>query len=176
MIQHVRRWIEVIVFAAAGCGSAHYARDARLSDDPSGAASNVQARVQAYDPSDGPLQRSGERRRHEMLITPVYFDFDSWALTRSAQKSLLAKAAVLTSDSAMRLRIDGHADERGSDAYNLTLSKHRASEARRFLMALQVPPERIDIDGNGEREPLCETSAEWCWSVNRRAEFTVVVP
>ena len=73
----------------------------------------------------------------------------------------------------MKLRIDGHADERGSDEYNLALSKRRAAEAKRFLMQQGIEGGRLEVEGYGEEQPLDPASNEAAWSLNRRAGFRI---
>jgi tRNA(Ser,Leu) C12 N-acetylase TAN1 len=75
---------------------------------------------------------------------------------------------------AVTLRIDGHADERGSDEYNLVLSKRRAAEAKRYLVQQGIDGARIDTEGYGEEQPLDPGNNESAWAMNRRAGFQVM--
>jgi peptidoglycan-associated lipoprotein len=96
---------------------------------------------------------------------------DNSALLR--QRKLAAKAAILTSDQAIRIRIEGHADERGSDEYNLALGTKRANAAMRFLILRGVPQSRLETVSYGEERPLQMGSGESVWAMNRRGEFQV---
>jgi peptidoglycan-associated lipoprotein len=109
-------------------------------------------------------------------VAPIQFAFDRSDLTLDARSALDAKLEVLRADPAIRLRIDGHADERGSSEYNLALGMRRAAAARRYLVQREIAPDRIEITSLGEERPVCETSAEWCWRINRRDDFAVTAP
>jgi peptidoglycan-associated lipoprotein len=104
----------------------------------------------------------------------IHFDFDRWQLTPAAQQILEAKATILLAHPSVTLRIEGHADERGSDEYNLVLSNKRAAEAKRFLAVRGVAGSRLEVMGFGEERPLSAGGGEDAWATNRRAEFVVV--
>ena len=80
---------------------------------------------------------------------------------------------ILRSTSDLTLRIDGHADERGSDEYNLALSNRRAAEAKRILVTQGIDEKRLEAVGYGEEQPLDRRSDETAWAMNRRAGFQV---
>jgi peptidoglycan-associated lipoprotein len=103
----------------------------------------------------------------------IHFALDRADLSPEARTTLAAKAEILRSSPNVSLRIAGHADERGSDEYNLALSKRRAAEARRFLMQQGVDSTRLETVGYGEESPLDPGSTEPAWAANRRAEFNV---
>ncbi len=71
----------------------------------------------------------------------------------------------------MKIRIDGHADDRGSDEYNLALSQRRAAEAKRFLTQQGIDAARLETVGHGEEQPLDRGAGEAAWAMNRRADF-----
>ena len=104
----------------------------------------------------------------------IHFALDRSDLTPEARAILAAKVDILRSTPGMTLRIDGHADERGSDEYNLALSKRRAAEAKRFLVARGIDASRLETVGYGEEQPLDRTRSEMAWAMNRRAGFQVV--
>ena len=81
---------------------------------------------------------------------------------------------VLNWIESLRIRISGHADERGSDEYNLALGLRRAAEAKRYLAALGVAEDRIEIVTFGEERPAVQGHSEEAWALNRRAEFEVI--
>ena len=107
------------------------------------------------------------------LEAPIYFDFDRSDLTADARNALAAKLAVLLANPGTRLRIVGHADERGSDEYNLALGLERAAAAKRYLTQRGVPADLISVISMGEEQPVCGESTESCWWRNRRDEFVV---
>jgi peptidoglycan-associated lipoprotein len=107
------------------------------------------------------------------LTAPVYFDYDQDALTSDASSRLEAKAPVMQANGDVRIRVEGHTDERGSDEYNLALAQRRAAAAKRFLVSRGVAEARIETVSYGEERPVCGEHDESCWSKNRRDEFVV---
>jgi peptidoglycan-associated lipoprotein len=123
------------------------------------------------------LREARERRLADAraaLAAPVYFSYDRYNLSPEARGVLDAKAPILSSSPALRLRLAGHTDDRGSDEYNLALAQRRAASAREYLTALGIPAARLDITSFGEEKPVCRESVEACWSRNRRVEFEIV--
>jgi peptidoglycan-associated lipoprotein len=108
------------------------------------------------------------------LTAIVYFDFDSSDLTESARSSLEAKIPAMNANPGVRIRIAGHADERGSDEYNMALGQRRAAAAKRYLTERGIDGGRIDIVSYGEERPAVAGSDESAWQQNRRAEFEIV--
>jgi peptidoglycan-associated lipoprotein len=128
----------------------------------------------ASDSSPGAAAEA-ERRAHAraLLEQVVYFDFDRSDLDDVARNALDAKIGVLETDASYHLRIEGHADERGSDEYNLALGMRRANAVRRYLAYRGVSEGRLETVSLGEERPACTGSGEACLSRNRRAEFVV---
>lgn len=113
-------------------------------------------------------------RAREALLAKLYFDFDRSDL-RDDQRSVLdAKLPVLQANPGVRIRIEGNADERGSDEYNMALGMRRAQTARKYLIDHGIDAARIDIVSYGEERPVCQEHEESCWSQNRRDEFVIV--
>jgi len=111
---------------------------------------------------------------HEIMKRPVNFEYDRWDLSADARETLRAKLAVLRSNPELFIRIEGHADERGSDEYNIALGQRRAAAVKRFFTQWGIASVRVDVVSFGEQRPLCLASSEACWMRNRRAEFAVV--
>lgn len=107
------------------------------------------------------------------LMAPIYFDFDSDALSDASTANLDQKLAILNANSGLTLRIAGHADERGSDEYNLALGQRRAASAKRYLTQRGIADGRIEIISFGEEQPAVQGSDESAWSQNRRDEFEI---
>ena len=108
------------------------------------------------------------------LTAPIYFDFDRAEVRQGNDQQLLdRKAAILAANSGVRLRISGHADERGSDEYNLALGNRRAAAAKRYLTGKGVAEGRIEVVSYGEERPANPGHDEAAWAENRRDEFEV---
>ena len=109
------------------------------------------------------------------LTATIYFDYDRSDITDDARTKLDAKVPVLTQNVAVRIRISGHTDSRGSDEYNLALGQRRAAAAKRYLTDRGIDGGRIEIVSFGEERPKCSDEAESCFSQNRRDEFEITV-
>lgn len=112
-------------------------------------------------------------RAREVLTTVVYFALDSDELDAEAQDRLRTKAALLRANPSITLRIEGHADERGSTEYNIALGQRRAESVRTFLTGYGVTSNRLSTISYGKERPAVEGSNESAWARNRRAEFVV---
>lgn len=104
---------------------------------------------------------------------PVYFHYDSAALTDSAKAVLRQKAAKLLEFPNLLLLINGHCDERGTAAYNDALGARRAEAALNYLADQGISRSRMDAASYGTRRPLVPGRGENIWSQNRRDEFSV---
>lgn len=105
--------------------------------------------------------------------TMVHFDFDRAEIRAEDRPLLDRKAAILSANSGLRLRISGHADERGSDEYNLALGSRRAATVKTYLTNNGVDAGRFEVVSFGEEQPIAQGSDETSWFQNRRAEFEV---
>lgn len=109
-----------------------------------------------------------------LLLKDIYFDFDKYNLKDDAKKSLSENFNWLRANPAVRIEIEGHADERGSDEYNLALGERRASAAKGYLKVLGIPEERMTTISYGEFRPMDPRHNEEAWAKNRRDHFSIV--
>ncbi len=114
------------------------------------------------------------RGAREVLTEIVFFEFDSDEIGGEAEDKLRLKAAVLAANPGVRLRVEGHADQRGSTEYNLALGQRRAEAVRAFLANYGIDPDRFTTVSYGKERPLVEGEDEEAWARNRRAEFAIV--
>lgn len=103
----------------------------------------------------------------------IYFDFDQYVLTDSAKDQLTINADLLKAAPAVKVKVEGHCDERGSDEYNLALGEKRALATKNYLVSLGVAASRLSVISYGEEMPLDPATTEAAWAKNRRAEFKV---
>lgn len=103
------------------------------------------------------------------LSNVVYFDFDQYSLTAESRAVLLAHADKLKGAS-VAVRLEGHADERGSREYNMALGEKRANAVRDFLVTQGVNGSSLEVVSFGEEQPAATGSDEASWSQNRRVE------
>ena len=108
------------------------------------------------------------------ITAPIYFDFDKSTIRSDAAATLDRKLPWLTANPGMRIRIEGNADERGSDEYNLALGQRRAASAKRYLVDHGIAADRFDLVSYGEERPVCTEHNEACWQQNRRDDFRIV--
>ncbi len=101
----------------------------------------------------------------------IHFDFDKYVLTPQAMMILDDKAAYLREHAGVRVLVEGHADDRGSNEYNLALGDRRANSAKNYLVKSGVAESRITTISYGEEQPLCMQQSESCWYRNRRGHF-----
>jgi peptidoglycan-associated lipoprotein len=98
----------------------------------------------------------------------VFFEFDSATLTKDAQERLTSVGAILTQHPELKVRIEGNADERGSEQYNLALGQRRADSAKKYLDNLGVKPQQISSISFGAEKPKAKGHDEEAWKQNRR--------
>ena len=103
----------------------------------------------------------------------VFFDTDQTSLSSTAKATLQRQAAWLKTYPRIKVRIEGHADERGTREYNIALGARRASTTRAFLASLGVAASRMKVISFGKERPVATCDNISCWSQNRRA-VTVV--
>jgi peptidoglycan-associated lipoprotein len=103
----------------------------------------------------------------------VHFDYDKSEIRADDQGILDWKVRFLQANASMTIRISGHADDRGSDEYNLALGNRRAAAAKRYLVSKGIAESRITTDSFGEERPQDTAANEAAWAANRRAEFTI---
>ena len=106
-------------------------------------------------------------------LTDVFFEYDSIEIAEPQRASLQKNAAFLKQRQSVRILIEGHADSRGTNEYNLALGERRADAVRDYMVSLGVTAERITIVSKGEEQPFCREETETCWHENRRGHFIV---
>ncbi len=154
------------VLGLAGCASSGGAK--------SGASESSQA-APAPTTENNNSMASQSVSETDPLKNDVRFGFDRAVLTSEDRAVLKKDAAILKAHFEVKVVIAGHADERGTDAYNIVLGQKRAKAARIYLIRLGVFPERIRIVSYGKREipdySICSDHNESCWEKNRVAHF-----
>ena len=109
----------------------------------------------------------------ERPLADVMFDYDK-ATLRDEQRAVLQKGAeFLRLRTSVRVTIEGHADSRGTNEYNLALGERRANAAREYLVGLGIAADRLMVVSKGEEAPVCTEETEACCSRNRRGHFII---
>ena len=107
------------------------------------------------------------------LAAMINFEYDQATVRATDQGVLDRKAAILGANPNVQVQISGHADERGSDEYNLALGNRRAAAAKRYLENKGIDASRMDVVSYGEERPLNPGHDEAAYAQNRRDEFQV---
>ena len=142
----------------AGCSSTSEITGEQPANEASSEVSQNQNMVQS------------EPTNNLTLDTVFYFDVDDSTLHPDAISIIKAHAERIKSNSTT-VRIEGHADERGTDAYNQELGKRRAEAVRELLLSMGVSSNKIETVSHGEKSPLAFGNTETAWQKNRRVEL-----
>lgn len=151
-----------LAFIITGCASDSGKKTGGESvmEEAADAASALELNGSSDDSTAGPLKT-------------IYFDFDSTRLSAAAKDTLNNNAMFLKGVEAIDIQIEGHADERGGQQYNLALGERRAKAVKRYLETLGVNSARISVISYGKEKPNAFGHDESAWSKNRRANFVI---
>ena len=107
-------------------------------------------------------------------MRPILFDYDQSDIRSDQIGQLQSNANFLRQQPSVRFTIEGHADERGSQEYNIGLGDRRASAVKQYLAAQGIPETRMNVVSFGEERPDCRDTSEACYARNRRAAFAMI--
>jgi peptidoglycan-associated lipoprotein len=114
-----------------------------------------------------------EVARTAFINESIHFAFDSAVLSDRAQQILHSKADYLRTSPDVTVTVEGHCDERGTDAYNMALGKRRAKSVKNFLVDLGISANRLNTISWGEHRPIAMGKNKASWAKNRRAQFVI---
>jgi peptidoglycan-associated lipoprotein len=108
-----------------------------------------------------------------MPLGDVAFDYDMSSV-REDQRAILQKNAdYMRRWTSIRVTIEGHADARGTNEYNLALGERRGNAVKEYLTGLGIAADRMLVISKGEESPLCTDESEACYARNRRGHFII---
>jgi len=107
------------------------------------------------------------------VLKDIHFDFDKYDIRPGDAKILDANTQWMKANPKYLVLIEGHADERGTNEYNLALGERRAKATLSYLVSQGVQASRFTLISYGEERPQCTEKTEACWARNRRAHFLV---
>ena len=110
----------------------------------------------------------------EVHLEDIHFSFDQFGLDETSKQVLRNNANLLRDNPEMRVEIQGHCDERGTNNYNLGLGERRVMSTKKFLTALGIESHRLTTISYGEEKPFCFDNNDDCWLQNRRSHFMVI--
>ena len=160
--------IALPVLAVTACSS---------SDDAANSTGSTETnQVQTTDNTAvSPLEANGQLSEQELKeqalreTSTIYFAFDNSTIAGDYEEMLAAHAAYLSKDPSLEVKIEGHADERGTPEYNIALGERRAKAVAKYLQALGVQADQISIVSYGEEKPLLLGQTAEAYAKNRRA-------
>jgi peptidoglycan-associated lipoprotein len=144
--------------------------------------SNSIAQQGRYEASTADQSNAGEKTLDSsaaigdsdiVLKKDIFFEFDKATLTPEAIETLTKNGQWLRTNSDVAITIEGHCDERGTNAYNLALGERRAGSVKTFLAGLGVDQSRLATISYGEERPFERGHGETVWTRNRRAHFLI---
>jgi peptidoglycan-associated lipoprotein len=104
-------------------------------------------------------------------LTDAYFDFDKYNIREDARAALENDARWLKANPKVKVKIEGHCDERGTNEYNLALGERRAKATMQYLVTLGIEKSRLSTISYGEERPVCTQHDETCYQKNRRGHL-----
>lgn len=162
--------LAAVALFLAGCGGGNTVPDPEPEDTTMGSDDDMASSSGAgFDEFDDGMTVPDDSMMGELSNT-IYFDFDSYEV-RAEDAVIVNRHSIQILDSSASVRLEGHADERGSREYNIGLGERRAQAVRRMLMIQGVPASRISTVSFGEERPAAFGSDEASWSQNRRVEI-----
>lgn len=170
--------VPIVLVAAtisfSGCGKTVLENQSPTDDNMRPSVESEPDMAEASSAPDARIQLPEPDNRHSVLGNVIYFDFDSARLTPEAQSKLQFEAEWLKENPQVKtLLIEGHCDERGTDAYNMALGSERAETVKNYLIDLGVDIKRLVTQSYGEEKPAVHGHDEEAWALNRRANFVV---
>jgi peptidoglycan-associated lipoprotein len=108
------------------------------------------------------------------LLKDIHFDFDKYDIRPQDALILQENAALLMKQTAVKVQIEGHCDERGAVEYNLALGERRANNAKKYLVSLGVSENRVSTISYGKERPLDPGHNEEAWAKNRRDHSVIL--
>ena len=124
-------------------------------------------------PTPPPGPSISQQAFQEFQNQDIYFDFDKYDLRTDARTTLDRKASFLNQNSSIRVQVEGHCDERGTNEYNMALGERRANAAKQYLTTAGISAGRLSTISYGEERPLDPGHTEAAWARNRRAHFVI---
>ena len=157
-----RMLLLVFIVVAAGCAS-----DGAIKSDESEGAASAQGAADA----GGVLGEQLTDADGRPLVMRIHFEFDSSSISADNRETLEAHAAYINANRGLKIKLEGHCDERGTREYNLALGESRAKAVARMLAVMGVVRNRINTTSYGEEKPLDENHDGSAWKRNRRVEI-----
>lgn len=113
------------------------------------------------------------QRDAKVALRTIYFNYDAFLISDESRNTLVEIGKFMKKYSDVKIKIEGHCDERGSSEYNMALGQKRADEAKKYLVTYGVSSNRFTTISWGEERPAVQGETEEAWAKNRRDEFSI---
>lgn len=158
--------VAIAMTSVIGCASKRNANMANSSKNNAVRTAALEDNYRFYGENISPAEESALQNKRV-----VYFGFDRYDVSPQDRKLILAHAKKMLENPNLKLRVDGHTDERGSREYNVGLGERRAKAVARVLALKGVSEDRVVPVSYGKEKPVALGHDEGSWGQNRRAEF-----
>jgi peptidoglycan-associated lipoprotein len=163
--------LAAVALCLPACGS----KAKPAAKDPTSARVDAEGRDQSgSDGAEKTEPAEGELRDVLITLRRVHFPFDSNELTEDARAALAEAGPKLARHPDVELYVDGHADQRGTEEYNVALGERRAQVVADYLMRMGVAKPQLHIVSFGEGRPLIEQETDVAMAKNRRVDFRLM--
>jgi peptidoglycan-associated lipoprotein len=170
----LRAAIVLLFVVAMGLGVGCAKKKAMSTPDGTTQAASMEQDAEMTPEAKMASAQALEQAKGVISRNKIYFDFDKFDLKADAREVLKTKAALLKKYSNVRILIEGHCDDRGTEEYNLALGERRARAAYEFLVLLGVKASQLEMVSYGEEYPADPANNETAWAKNRRDEFKII--
>jgi peptidoglycan-associated lipoprotein len=163
--------LAAVALCLPACGS----KDKPAAKNPTSDRIGAEGRGQSGD-GTGEKTEPAQGELRDVLITlrRVHFSFDSDELTEDSRAALAEAGPKLARHPDVHLYVDGHADQRGTEEYNVALGERRAQVVADYLMRMGVVKEQLHIVSFGEGRPLVDQETDVAMAKNRRVDFRLM--
>ncbi len=165
------RNVLMITLLSATVALAACKRDAVRETPPEPSAETTTPELESSDLPPGTEDARTAAERAKLAQRIIYFDFDNAEIRPEYREIVAAHAQHLAKNTGGKVRLEGHADERGSREYNIGLGERRAQAVRRALMLQGTGDGQLVTVSYGEERPAVPGSDELAWAKNRRVEI-----
>jgi len=172
--KHILIIIFCLLFVVACAERKIYMPEGKTEGEISKKEEKIEAEKPKAEEEVSAAQMSELIRKLQEEIKDIHFDFDKYDIKQEDIPTLKKVASVLQKHPNLKVIIEGHCDERGTNDYNFALGQKRANAAKQYLIMLGVLSSKIEIISYGEEKPLCTEHDETCWQKNRRAHFVFI--
>lgn len=160
----------LVAFASlSGCGG----KKQTQAPPPAPAPAPEPAPAPAPTPRPAAPKTQEDRVPSDLSFSTVYFDFDKSEIRADMRNTMNENARLMNRYKTVRVRIEGHCDERGTNEYNMALGQRRADIVKQYLIDYGISASRIQTVSYGEERPVDPRHNEDAWSKNRRSEIVI---